>query len=177
MNFALIESLSAICTEADQTAQNILESVKTHPNRNLIIETADSVLGQLAAKLKAGRELSPAEVEEYAQLYASLSLLSQEQVRAGYNIDLETPEGKAKFGRIVSKVGDDLAATDNVKRVAAVNGQSLLAKMRKELQGFTGMDPTKQQIYINQVNKLRIGYERVKNQLGASINPSAAAPA
>lgn len=168
MKFTLIESLNVIRAETEQTAHAIMESVSAHPDRDLIIETADSVLGILAAKLKAGKPLTPAEVEEYAQLYTSLSLLAQDSVRTGYNIDLKTAEGKAKFGRIITTVGDDMASTANVKRVASVNGKSQLGQIRNDLTGFTGMDPAKQQIFINQINKLRLGYERVKNQFISS---------
>jgi hypothetical protein len=174
MKFALIESLDTIRTETDQTAQYIMESVLTHPDRDVIIESADSVLGILAAKLKAGKPLQPAEVDEYAQLYASLSLLAQNSVRHGYNIDIATPEGKAKFGRIVSKVGEDQAATENLKKVANVNGQSHLKQIRTDLGNFPAMDPAKQQIYINSINKLRLSYERVKNQLSAAVAAPAA---
>lgn len=179
MKFPLIESLNAIRTETEHTARMIMESVENHPDRNIIVESADSVLGQLAAKLRAGKQLSPGEVQEYAQLYASLSLLAQDSVRHGYNIDISTPEGKAKFARIVTKVGEDQAATDNVKRVATVNGQSHLQQIQSDLQNFPAMDPTKQQIFINQINKLRLGYERVKNQLSAGVAPRqpVAAPA
>lgn len=172
MKYPLIESLNTIRMEADQTAQRIMESVQNHPKCSLIVETADSILGSLAAQLRAGKKFSPAEIEEYAQLYASLSLLAQEDIRHGYNIDINTPEGKAKMARVVTKVGDDLPATDNLKRVASVNGQSYLKQVRNELTNFPGMDPAKQQAFINQVNKLRIGYERLKNQLKSAVTPA-----
>lgn len=175
MKFPLIESLNKIRIETDSTAQYIMESVQRHPKCDLIIESADTVLGALAAKLRAGKKLSPEELEEYAQLYASLSLLAREDIRQGFNIDTSTPTGKAKFSRVVNNVGVDLPATNNVKRVAMVNGQSYLQQIRTDLTNFSGMDEMKQQQFINQVNKLRIGYERVKNQLKSNAAPTVSA--
>jgi hypothetical protein len=166
MSFTLIESLNTIGHEIEIAVRCIMESVESHPDRDTIIETADSVLGQLVTKLKTN-SLKPEEADEYAQLYASLSLLAQDTVRQALNINLASPTGKQKFANVVNKVGDVPGMTAQVKKVAQVNGQSHYKQILRDLQGFSSMDPQKQSQYINSVNKLRIGYERVKNQLSS----------
>lgn len=166
MSFTLIESLNTIGHEIEDSVRHIMESTENHPDRNIIIESADSVLGQLAAKLKANA-LRPEEMDEYAQLYASLSLLAQDSVRQALNINIASPTGKQKFSNVVTKVGDDPGMTAQVKKVAQVNGQSHYQQIKRDLEGFAQLADQQKQQYINSINKLRIGYERVKAQLGS----------
>jgi hypothetical protein len=166
MNFPLIESLNALSNELDVIARNITESVSIDASQQPFVESADVVLGTLAAKLKAG-SLQGAECDEYAQLYAALSLLAQDTVRQAYNMDISTPAGKQKFANVVQSTGDNQNVTTQVKRVATVNGQSHYQQILKDLQNFNNMEPQQQQAYINSINKLRIGYERAKNSMGA----------
>lgn len=166
MNFALLESLNTIGQEIEVSVRNILVSIQDLPDRDAIAESADSVLGQLADKLKSNT-LDPREADEYAQLYSSLALLAQDNIRQNFKIDVSTPDGKKRFARVIDGVGQDPGITAQVKKVATVNGESHYKDIKRDLENFASMDPQKKQQYINGVNKLRIGYERVKSQMGA----------
>lgn len=167
----LLESLSVEGNDILIATNLIIESVAKFDQGAVIVETADSVLGALAAKLRAGGTLSPQDVEEYSVLYASLSLLANADVRAGFNIDLAQPQGQAKFSTILNDVGTDPAVTREVGRVATETGQSRLNQVRKELQNFNTMKPIDQQLYVNRINKLRLAYERARSQLAQKNLP------
>lgn len=164
MKFPLLESLNAISNEIDGIAKEVTYSMAHIKESVQLVESADGVLGTLAAKLKSGN-LQGGDYSEYAQLYAALSLLAQEDVRQAYNIDISTPAGKQKFASIVNGTGENQSVTTQVKRVAAVNGQSHYKQILSDLQNFQSLDPQKQQQYINTINKLRLGYERAKNTM------------
>ena len=167
-----LESMRQIGSEVILSTNLIVESV-THMSLDpALFESADSVLSALSAKLRAGDKLSPKEHEEFSVLYTSLSLLADPAIRAGFNIDLNTLEGQAKFSAILRGVGENHMTTQEVAKVATRSGKSRLAKTKLELSGFADMKPLDQQLYINAINKLRLSFERAKAQLDQKDLPS-----
>jgi hypothetical protein len=168
----LLESLQAEGAQIAASTTTILETAPYFAQGALVVESADAVLGQLAAKLRAGATLTPAEIEEYAVLYASLGMLADPNIRAGFNIDLTQPAGQAKFSTILNDTGTNPAVTKEVGKVAIFNGKSRLEQVRNELRNFPTMKPTDQQLYVNSINKLRIAFERAKAQLAQRNLPA-----
>ena len=166
-----LESLQGYSTEIITAAVSIVETAPYFENSNLFVESADSILGQLAAKLRANAMLNPQEVDEFAILYTSLSLLADPNVRAGFNIDLTQPNGQAKFKTILNDTGENPAVTREVGKVATVTGKGRLEKMKNDLRNYPTMKPMDQQLFVNQINKLRIAFERAKQQLAQKNLP------
>lgn len=167
-----LESMRQIGSEVILSTDLIVESVTHMALDPTLFESADSVLGALSANLRAGNKMSPKEHEEFAVLYTSLTLLADPAVRAGFNIDLNNLEGQAKFSAILRGVGDNHMTTQEVAKVATRSGKARLAKTKLELAGFADMKPLDQQLYINAINKLRLAFERAKNQLAHKDLPN-----
>lgn len=160
----LLESLQEAGNEI-LTATQVIVEMTHYYNTQMVVESADAVLGALSAKLRAGAQLSPQEVEEYATLYTALSMLADPNIRAGYNIDLTQPGGQAKFSTILNDTGTNPAVTAEVSKVATENGQARLAQTKTQFTNFAAMKPMDQQLFVNRINKLRIAFERAKQQL------------
>lgn len=167
MSFALIESLNVLGNELDQAAKIIIESVENHPDREIILESADGVLGALAAKLRGGAKMTPADIEEYAQLYTSLNLLADANHRAAVNMDTSTPAGQQRMLNVLQNTGEQPSITAQVKKFAIVNGQRMLNNIKQTLTSFQQLDDAKKQNFINEINRLRITFERAKNSIAS----------
>lgn len=160
-----LQTLNETGNEILSDTITILETAPYFENGNSIVESADGVLGAMAARLRAGKMFTPEEAEEYAVLYASLSMLADPNIRAGFNIDLTQPTGQAKFLAILSDTGENPALTAEVGKVALQTGKSRLEQVRNDLRNYPAMKPVDQQLFVNRINKLRIAFERAKNQL------------
>ena len=165
MDLSLIESLNVIGNELNLLTSTLCESITTLPagERAQLFESASTVLSTLVTKLKS-HNMSDADNTAFAQLYVSLSLLAQDAVRQGFNIDLSTPQGKTKFINIIDNVGDNPRLTAQVQRIASVSGQSKYNQVLKDFETFYQKSPAEQQDYIQSINKLRIAYERASDR-------------
>lgn len=161
----LIEFLMTEGGTISDITTSIIEAADFYESGHAIVESADSVLGQLSAKLKANAPLQADELEQYATLYTSLSMLADKDVRAAFNIDLTDPHGQAKFSTILNDTGTNPAVTREVAKVASETGRGKLEKMKNDLRNYPAMKPMDQQLFVNRINKLRIAFERAKQQL------------
>lgn len=152
--------------------ESLLVSADFYESGRAIVESADSVLGQLAAKLKAGVPLQGDELTQFAILYTSLTMLADKNVRAGFNIDLTNPQGQAKFSTILNDTGTNPAVTTEVSKVASEMGKSKLTQTENDLRNFPAMKEFDKQLYINRINKLRLAFERAKQQLAQRELPA-----
>jgi len=165
MDFTLIEGINAIGNELQSITNTLVESISNVPaaSRPELFESASTVLSTLVTKLKS-HNMTDADNIAFAQLYTSLSLLAQDAVRQGFNIDLATDQGKAKFINIIDNVGDNPRLTAQVQRIASVSGQSKYNQVLNDFENFYDKTPQQQQDYIQSINKLRIAYERASEK-------------
>lgn len=163
MSFTLIEHLNGISLEIARIARILQESHAS--SDKLLVETADSVLNQMYTMLKNGGQMTPQETDDYAQVLTGLSILSIDDNRQTYHIDISTTEGQQKFLNIMDHVGEDKSITLQIRRLATEEVTSEYKKNLKKMETFRQMSPTERQQFLVAVNKLRLGYHKLREMI------------
>lgn len=164
MSFAMIESFNAFTTQISTITRILRESINVEKD-SLLVETADGVLTQLYTALKSGGQFSPQESEDYAQVLTGLSILSIDDNRQAYNIDISTEDGQQKFLNVMDHVGENKSITAQLRRIATEETSTEYKKNLRKIEQFRRLSPSEQQQFMVDVNKLRIGYRKFRDML------------
>lgn len=163
MPFTLIEQLNGFTSEVDTIAYILSETfIETE---QALYETADGVLDSLYTMLKNGGRFSEKEAEDYAEILAGLSLLSIDDNRQKLHVNIATPEGQEKFLNIMDHVGEHNGITLQVRRLARDAEGSQYSSLYKKIQNFAQVSPMERQKFLVDVNKLRLGYRKLRQQM------------
>ena len=163
MQFTLIEQLNGFTSEVDTIAFILSETFVE--SEQALYETADGVLDSLYTMLKNGGRFSEKEAEDYAEIVAGLSLLSIDDNRQALNINIATPEGQQKFLNVMDHVGEHNGISLQVRRLARDEDGSQYRSILNKIKFFSQSNPMEQQKFLVDVNKLRIGYRKVREQM------------
>lgn len=160
MSFALIEEFSGFAVEVDIIARILREST----NDRLLIETADDVLSHFYSMLQQGGRFTPQEAEDFAHVMAGLSHLTVDDNRQAQNINLTTPEGQKKLLNVIDHTGESKPITMQLRRIATDHSDDF-KKLHNRIIGYREMSPFDQHSFKVDVNKLRLGYKKLRQQI------------
>ena len=163
MPFTLIEQLNGFTSEVDTIAYILSESFKD--TDVALYETADGVLDQLYTMLKNGGRFHEKEAEDYAEIVAGLSLLAIDHKRQEMHINISEPEGQKKFLNILDHTGEHNGISLQVRRVARDEEGSQYRSFYNKFRNFSHSKPAEQQQVIVDINKLRLAYQKLRQQM------------
>lgn len=163
MQFTLIEQLNGFTTEVDIIAFILSESFID--SERTLYESADGVLDQLYTSLKNGGRFHEKEAEDYAEIVAGLSLLAVDHKRQEMHINIATQEGQDKFLNILNHTGEHNGISLQVRRIARDEEGSQYKSFYNKFRNFSHSSPAEQQKVLVDVNKLRLGYKKLHQQI------------
>lgn len=138
----------------------------------IIIEGAEELLGKISARLQSGKSF--AGNENIAKALAGLAVLMDPDTRAAIAPEVKGINPKFTIKDVITKAGDEKDANKVLMRIADMYAKSEVEKYSNILKSAAA-DPQKKKALINNLNKMRMQYSRVKNLMSKtpqSKNPT-----
>lgn len=148
---------------------NIHEAFSGFSNENIIaiVESAAKYLGQISAQLKFNRQLS--DLDKAIGMLTALRVLGSSENRDAFNIRQNT------FKVLIQKAGEDANVDAALLKLA--NNPSV-AGVRQQIETMLNdalqKGDNELRVALTNVNKLRLGYERVQGMLQSGADGSSA---
>lgn len=169
-----IKQINEEVREQQSTSAVVLEGVKHLSEKSdflkglsqqFIIETASSELAKIALQLSKKSLTNPDEAVDVVTL---LTALADPDLREALHDHVNSQQ----FNILVSRLGDHEKVMNFVRRNSKI--QSLTSMKNNVKQMLTSLDnPEEAQKAVQTVNKLRMTYERIQQQLAQQTNKQA----
>lgn len=160
----LIQQINESASEHVSLVENATTNVRalfegfSDDSLALIAESAAKYLGQIAAQLKFNRKLQ--DMGKAVDMITAFRVLGSSENRDAFNIRQNT------FKVLVQKAGED-ANVDNA--LAKLSRNPSVATVRQQVEAMLNAavqnGDNELGVALSNVNKLRLGYERVQNKL------------
>ncbi len=160
----LIQQINESASEHESLVENVISNAAvlfegfSSDSIALIAESAAKYLGQLAAQLKFNRQLQ--DMAKAVDMVTALRVLGSSENRDAFNIRMNT------FKVLVQKAGED-ANVDSA--LAKLSRNPSVASVRQQVEAMLKAavenGDNELGVALSNVNKLRLGYERVQNKL------------
>lgn len=169
----LLQQINESADEHAALVENTILNVRTMFNGfaddklAVIAESAAKYLGRVAAELKFKRQLS--DLPKAVDMLTALRVIGSAENRDAFNINLKT------FKVLVQKAGEDANADAALMKLAQ---NPSVASVRQQIEAMLNDAMQKGDnelgVALSNVNKLRLGYERVQGKLQAAGDSSSA---
>lgn len=163
----LIQQINESASEHEALVENVITNATvlfegfSSDSIALIAESAAKYLGQLADQLKFNRQLQ--DMAKAVDMVTAFRVLGSSENRDAFNVRMNT------FKVLVQKAGEDAnvdAALAKLSRNPSV--ASVRQQVEAMLKAAVENGDNELGVALSNVNKLRLGYERVQNKLQSS---------